>query len=183
MHVCKNAYKKLKLATVALQCALRQHIAKKTLAQLNHEQNNMAKLKENNEKLKNEMAILEALLQVQVASKMDKQKEIDHLQSRLKQFDIKSAREKEKTKKLENDLRNEMKEKNEELLTLRGKLQQSMALCVKKDKTQEIDSKLIMEMSAKLVNLSMENANLIRNNDRLEQRLVEMECKLKESVS
>ena len=40
-----------------------------------------------------------------------------------------------------------------------------------------------MEMSAKLVDLSMENENLIHNNDRLEQRLVEVECKLKESVS
>ena len=40
-----------------------------------------------------------------------------------------------------------------------------------------------MEMSAKLVDLSMENENLIHNNDQLEQRLVEVECKLKESVS
>jgi hypothetical protein len=152
MHVCKSAYKKLELATVALHCALRQHTAMKTLAQLKHEQKDLAKLKGNNKKLMIDMACFKAMLQVQAASHTEKQKETVFLRSRFKQVDIESAREKEKIKKLENDLKNKIIEKNDELLKLRRKLQLSMALCVKKDKTQEIDSKSIMQMSAKLVN-------------------------------
>ena len=75
---------------------------------------------------------------------------------------------------------NDMKEKEDELLTLRGKLQQSMALCAEKDKTQANDSKLIMQLSKKLETLLMENEDLRDNNDRLNQRLVQVECKLKE---
>ncbi len=78
---------------------------------------------------------------------------------------------------------NDMKEKEDELLTLRGKLQQSMALCAEKDKTQANDSKLIMQLSKKLENLLMDNEDLRDNNDRLNQRLVQVECKLKETVS
>ena len=74
---------------------------------------------------------------------------------------------------------NDMKEKEDELLTLRGKLQQSMALCAEKDKTQANDSKLIMQLSKKLETLLMENEDLRDNNDRLNQRLVQVECKLK----
>jgi len=75
---------------------------------------------------------------------------------------------------------NDMKEKEDELLTLRGKLQQSMALCAEKDKTQANDSKLIMQLSKKLETLLMENEDLRDNNDRLNQRLVQVECKLKD---
>jgi myosin heavy subunit len=114
MHVCRSAYKKLKSATVALQCALRRGIAKKTLAQLKHEQKDMGKLKENNEKLKMEMASLKAMLQAQAASDAgkvqsekaiaEKQKEIDRLESRIKQLEVELSKEKENVKKLENDL-------------------------------------------------------------------------------
>jgi hypothetical protein len=79
--------------------------------------------------------------------------------------------------------RNDLKEKEDELLTLRGKLQQSMSVCAEKDKTQANDSKLIMQLSKKLESLLMENEDLRDNNDRLNQRLVQVECKLKETVS
>jgi myosin heavy subunit len=114
MHVRKSAYRKLKSATVALQCCLRRRIAKTTLAQLKHEQKDMGKLKENNEKLKMEMASLKAMLQAQAASDAgkilsdkaiaEKQKEIDRLESRIKQLEMELAKEKENVKKLENDL-------------------------------------------------------------------------------
>ena len=114
MHARKSAYRKLKSATVALQCCLRRRIAKTTLAQLKHEQKDMGKLKENNEKLKMEMASLKAMLQAQAASDAgkvqsekaiaEKQKEIDRLESRIKQLELELAKEKENVKKLENDL-------------------------------------------------------------------------------
>jgi hypothetical protein len=114
MHTRKSAYIKLKSATVALQCCLRRRIAKTTLAQLKHEQKDMGKLKENNEKLKMEMASLKAMLQAQAASDAgkvqsekaiaEKQKEIDRLESRIKQLELELAKEKENVKKMENDL-------------------------------------------------------------------------------
>jgi len=70
----------------------------------------------------------------------------------------------------------DLKEKEDELLTLRGKLHQSMAECAEKDKTQANDSKLIMQLSKKLETLLMENEDLRDNNDRLNQRLVDVEC-------
>mmetsp|Transcript_38950 Transcript_38950/g.66467 ORF Transcript_38950/g.66467 Transcript_38950/m.66467 type:complete len:373 (+) Transcript_38950:70-1188(+) len=72
----------------------------------------------------------------------------------------------------------DLKEKEDELLTLRGKLHQSMADCAEKDKTQANDSKLIMQLSKKLETLLMENEDLRDNNDRLNQRLVEVECSM-----
>lgn len=68
----------------------------------------------------------------------------------------------------------DMKEKEDELLTLRGKLHQSMADCAEKDKTQANDSKLIMQLSKKLETLLMENEDLRDNNERLNTRLVEV---------
>ena len=55
-----------------------------------------------------------------------------------------------------------------------------MADCAEKDKTQANDSKLIMQLSKKLETLLMENEDLRDNNDRLNTRLVQVECKLKE---
>jgi len=63
----------------------------------------------------------------------------------------------------------DLKDKEDELLTLRGKLHQSMAESAEKDKTQANDSKLIMQLSKKLESLLMENEDLRDNNDRLNQ--------------
>ena len=75
----------------------------------------------------------------------------------------------------------DLKEKEDELLSLRNKVHQSMAECAEKDKTQANDSKLIMQLSKKLETLLMENEDLRDNNDRLNQRLVNVECKLQEN--
>ena len=45
----------------------------------------------------------------------------------------------------------DLKEKEDELLALRNKVHQSMAECAEKDKTQANDSKLIMQLSKKLI--------------------------------
>jgi hypothetical protein len=71
----------------------------------------------------------------------------------------------------------DLKEKEDELLNLRGKLHESISECAEKDKTQANDSKLIMQLSKKLETLLMENEDLRDHNDRLNQRLVTVECK------
>merc|ERR1712038_1671617 len=72
-------YRKLKSATISLQCRQRRGMAKKILADLKHEQKDIGKLKQNNEKLKTEMASLKAMLAAQAkgnASKMESDKEL-----------------------------------------------------------------------------------------------------------
>lgn len=69
----------------------------------------------------------------------------------------------------------DLNEKEEELLSLRGKVHQSIAESAEKDKTQANDSKLIMQLSKKLETLLMENEDLRDNNDRLNGRLIEVE--------
>merc|ERR1711862_27086 len=70
----------------------------------------------------------------------------------------------------------DLKEKEDLLLSLRGRLHKLMAQSAEKDKTQANDSKLIMQLSKKLETLLMENEDLRDSNDRLNQRLVQSEC-------
>lgn len=124
MKVRSSAFSKLKSVTVALQCCIRQKIAKKEFAQLKLAQKDMGKLKENNEKLKMEMASLRAMLSAQAASDAgkkegekaiaEKQKEIDRLEARIKHLETELEKEKENVKKLENDL-NVQKTSNQRL--------------------------------------------------------------------
>ncbi len=99
-----------------------------------------------------------------------------------------------------------MKEKEDELLALRGKLQQSIALCAEKDKIIAKDSKLIMQMSKKLqrsmalcaekskteacdlklimqLSKKLEYLLGIIDEDLSDNNLVQVECKLKRTVS
>ncbi len=71
----------------------------------------------------------------------------------------------------------DLKEKEDELLLLRGKLHTAVVESAEKDKTQANDSRLIMQLSKKLETLLMENEDLRDNNDRLNNRLVTVECK------
>jgi len=75
----------------------------------------------------------------------------------------------------------DLKDKEDQLLTLRGRLHQSVAQSLEKDKTQANDSKLIMQLSKKLETLLMENEDLRDSNDRLNQRLVQVECKFQKN--
>jgi len=70
----------------------------------------------------------------------------------------------------------DLKEKEDELLSFRDQLHRSMVESAEKDRTQANDSKLIMQLSKKLETLLMENEDLRDNNDRLNQRLVQVEC-------
>ena len=69
----------------------------------------------------------------------------------------------------------DLKEKEDELLGLRNKLESAVSESKDKDRTQANDSKLIMQLSKKLETLLMDNEDLRDQNDRLNTRLVEVE--------
>lgn len=70
----------------------------------------------------------------------------------------------------------DLKEKEDELLTLRKRLEHVVEESAEKDRVQANDSKLIMQLSKKLETLLMDNEDLRDQNDRLETRLVAVEC-------
>mmetsp|Transcript_27066 Transcript_27066/g.41516 ORF Transcript_27066/g.41516 Transcript_27066/m.41516 type:complete len:171 (+) Transcript_27066:4838-5350(+) len=70
----------------------------------------------------------------------------------------------------------DLKEKEDEILGLRGKLETVTAESLEKDRVQANDSKLIMQLSKKLETLLMDNEDLRDQNDRLNSRLVAVEC-------
>lgn len=114
MYIRKNAFRKLRSASVAIQCCVRRGIAKKEFNELKRSQKDMGKLKEHNEKLKMEMASLKAMLQAQAASDAgkaenkkaieEKEEEIKKLEIRVSQLERELANEKEFVQKLENEL-------------------------------------------------------------------------------
>lgn len=70
----------------------------------------------------------------------------------------------------------DLKDKEDELLGLRSKLENVMQESAEKDRVQANDSKLIMQLSKKLETLLMDNEDLRDQNDRLNTRLVAVEC-------
>lgn len=69
----------------------------------------------------------------------------------------------------------DLKEKEDELLTLHNRLEGVMEESKEKDRVQANDSKLIMQLSKKLETLLMENEDLRDQNDRVNTRLVQVE--------
>mmetsp|Transcript_2679 Transcript_2679/g.7443 ORF Transcript_2679/g.7443 Transcript_2679/m.7443 type:complete len:1616 (+) Transcript_2679:509-5356(+) len=69
----------------------------------------------------------------------------------------------------------DLKEKEDQLLGLRSKLDSVMQESKEKDRVQANDSKLIMQLSKKLETLLMDNEDLRDQNDRLNNRLVAVE--------
>ena len=70
----------------------------------------------------------------------------------------------------------DLKEREDELLSLRKKLGHVMEESAEKDRVQANDSKLIMQLSKKLETLLMDNEDLRDQNDRLNTRLIAAEC-------
>lgn len=70
----------------------------------------------------------------------------------------------------------DLKEREDDLSMLRDKLQRVTVESLEKDKVQATDSKLIMQLSKKLETLLMDNEDLRDQNDRLNTRLVAVEC-------
>ncbi|CEG38589.1 myosin-like protein [Plasmopara halstedii] len=71
----EHKYSKLCSATLALQCAVRAHTARKTLKLLRNESRDLAKLKEDNAQLKDELAELRRQMQVLVAHSSSKERQ------------------------------------------------------------------------------------------------------------
>jgi hypothetical protein len=70
----------------------------------------------------------------------------------------------------------DLKDKEDDLLGLRAKLDSVADESDEKDRVQANDSKLIMQLSKKLETLLMDNEDLRDQNDRLNSRLVVVEC-------
>lgn len=70
----------------------------------------------------------------------------------------------------------DLKEKEDESLSLRKKLESVVEESSEKDRVQANDSKLIMQLSKKLETLLMDNEDLRDQNDRLNSRLIAAEC-------
>lgn len=70
----------------------------------------------------------------------------------------------------------DLKEREDEMLKLRSKLENVMEESSEKDRVQANDSKLIMQLSKKLETLLMDNEDLRDQNDRLNTRLIAAEC-------
>lgn len=70
----------------------------------------------------------------------------------------------------------DLKEKEDDDLALREKLEEALAESFEKDRIAANDSKLIMQLSKKLETLLMDNEDLRDQNDRLNTRLVTIEC-------
>ena len=70
----------------------------------------------------------------------------------------------------------DLKEREDEMLKLRNKLEMVMEESAEKDRVQANDSKLIMQLSKKLETLLMDNEDLRDQNDRLNTRLIAAEC-------
>lgn len=108
-------YRKFRSAMIALQCAQRVRAATKILNELKREQKDVGKLKQNNEKLKSEMASLRAMLAAQAKEGEsaarntkeveNKQKEIARLEKRVAELEHKLAEAKKHVEKLENDMK------------------------------------------------------------------------------
>ncbi|KAG3197305.1 Myosin-17 [Phytophthora cactorum] len=71
----QRKYRKLCSATLALQCAMRARTAKRVLKVLREESRNVAKLKEDNAQLKDELAELRRQMQVMVAQSASKERQ------------------------------------------------------------------------------------------------------------
>ena len=70
----------------------------------------------------------------------------------------------------------DLKEKEDDLLSMRARLDAVADESDEKDRVQANDSKLIMQLSKKLETLLMDNEDLRDQNDRLNSRLVVVEC-------
>lgn len=107
----RTIYRKITTAVLSLQCRQRVRVATAIFVELRKEQKDVGKLKQNNEKLKTEMASLKAMLTAQAqsasASKesesamLKKKQQIELLESRIKKLEAQLEREKEIVKELE----------------------------------------------------------------------------------
>jgi len=129
-----SSYHSLRSATIALQCRQRLSMAKKEYVALKREQKDIGKLKENNERLKLEMASLKAMLSAQAKEDANRQeserelrvrdkeisslkKRISHLEAELEKSNLQIQRLQSELAKKEIAISKESDEDNERRYT------------------------------------------------------------------
>jgi myosin-5 len=131
-YIAQKKFKKLRSAVIALQCATRSRTARRSFAELKKEQKDVGKLKANNEKLKEEMASLRAMLAAQAKESaageehkreiQEKEDKIAALEKRIAEIEKELAAAKQMVEKLEADMARQGEESSrdkEELSQLR----------------------------------------------------------------
>mmetsp|Transcript_9012 Transcript_9012/g.13072 ORF Transcript_9012/g.13072 Transcript_9012/m.13072 type:complete len:1706 (-) Transcript_9012:256-5373(-) len=105
VRMCRHhsAYKKLKSASIAVQCASRRRVAKNVLKSLMGEQKDIGKLKENNEKLKSEMAGLKAMLAAMAKGDAQQEESDERLKEREQEIAVLEKRVSELERQLEHE--------------------------------------------------------------------------------
>lgn len=113
-YIARKHFAQLKSAVLTLQCRKRVRDAKSVLDELKKEQKDVGKLKGMNEKLKQDMASLRAMLAAQAKESAasdqhtkelaEKQKEIDNLEKRIADLEKELADAKSLATQLESDL-------------------------------------------------------------------------------
>jgi myosin heavy subunit len=133
-YVAQKKYRMLKSATVSLQCATRSRTARKALFEFQKEQKDVGKLKGVNEKLKQEMASLRAMLSAQAkgsaadtkhaAALKEKEDRIAELEKKIASIEKELATAKAMVEKLESNFQLQSEESardKEEIENLRSR--------------------------------------------------------------
>ena len=119
-YIRNKHYRMLKSAILALQCAQRSRVARAIFTELMKEQKDVGKLKGMNEKLKEEMSTLRAMLAAQGKERAaseehtkalaEKQSRIEELEQRIAEIEKELAEAKEKVQQLEANLKRQQSE-------------------------------------------------------------------------
>mmetsp|Transcript_39271 Transcript_39271/g.59237 ORF Transcript_39271/g.59237 Transcript_39271/m.59237 type:complete len:1407 (+) Transcript_39271:381-4601(+) len=122
-------YRRLKSATIALQCAQRFRVAKAVLGDFKKDQKDIGKLKASNEELKMEMASLKAMLAAQAqgaassaqheSELKEKQNQINALEKRIAELESQLKAQKVLVEKLEKQLEDQQNLSAKEIEALR----------------------------------------------------------------
>ena len=163
-----TAYRKLKSATIALQCRIRCIKAKKVLAGLQGEQKDIGKLRENNEALKMEMASLKAMLSAQAASSAnkeenqkelaEKEKRIAELEKRVAELEKQIEKERATVAKLEKDMEFAKIESDKQIMLLKQR-QTTVTKVVEVPRSPKVQKSQLEVVKPQEHSNSVENVN------------------------
>ena len=132
-YTAEKKFRRIVSAVISLQCRERKREATAVLNELKREQKDVGKLKQNNEKLKNEMASLRAMLAAQAkegesearnAKELQaKQDEIDRLEKRISELERELEHSKKLVEKLEGDIASKTTQHGREMEQMEQRLQ------------------------------------------------------------
>ena len=132
-YIAEKKFRRIVSAVISLQCRERKRSATAALNELKREQKDVGKLKQNNDKLKNEMASLRAMLAAQAkegeseaknAKELQaKQDEIAALEKRIAELERELEHSKKLVEKLEGDMANKTAQHGKEMEQMEQRLQ------------------------------------------------------------